>query len=83
LKRLYFASLLAVVFSTPTLAQGLFSYGGKTYTDKDLSPAQQQQIFEIAMQNFEQTKSAVDSFIFDLYVEEEAKKQNKSRADVE
>ncbi len=83
MKRLYFASLLAVVFSTPTLAQGLFSYGGKTYTDKDLSPAQQQQIFEIAMQNFEQTKSAVDSFIFDLYVEEEAKKQNKSRADVE
>jgi protein-disulfide isomerase len=83
LKHLYFASLLAVIFSTPALAQGLFSYGGKTYTDKDLSPAQQQQIFEIAMQNFEQTKSAVDSFIFDLYVEEEAKKQNKSRADVE
>lgn len=83
MKLLHLFGALSLVVSSVSHAQGLFTYGGKTYSDKDLSPAQQQQLFEISMQNYEQTKAAVDSFIFDLYVDEEAKKQNKSRTDVE
>ncbi len=83
MKNLHLAVVGALIMASPVFAEGIFSFGGKNYTEKDLSPAQQQQMYEIAIQNYEQTKSAVDSFIFDLHLDEEAKKQNKSRVDLE
>ena len=71
------------MMALPALADGLFTMGGKTYTDKDLTPAQQQQMFEISMQTYEQTRAAVDGMIFDIYMTDESKKQNKSREDIE
>lgn len=69
--------------ASPLLAEGLFSLGGKSFGEKDLSPALQQQIFEIEMQNYDQTKAAVDNIVFDMHLDEESKKQNKSREDIE
>lgn len=83
MKKLRLAVIGTFIVASPVFAEGLFSFGGKNYSEKDLSPAQQQQIYEIAVQNYEQSKAAVDGFIFDLHLDEEAKKQNKSRADVE
>ena len=73
----------AFMIAGPALADGLFTLGGKSYTEKDLTPAQQQQMFEISMQSYEQTRAAVDNMIFDIHVTEEAKKQNKPRDEIE
>lgn len=64
-------------------AAELFNIDGKVYSEKDLTPAQQQQVYESNMQNFEQIKAIVDGIIFDNHVSEESKKQNKSRDEVE
>ncbi len=73
-----------VLFSSSTVfAQGIFTYDGKTFSEKDLNPAQRQQLYEISQQNFDQTKSAIDGFILEMYVDEEAKKQGKSHEEVE
>lgn len=69
--------------AVPAFASGLFTLGGKTYTEKDLTPAQQQQIFEIELQNYEKTKSVVDGIVFEKHVDDQAKKQNKSREEIE
>ncbi len=79
-KTLVFSVLL---LSRPGFADGLFSFAGKSYSEKDLTPGQQQQMFEIQAQAFEQTKATVDAVIFDMYLTEESKKQNKSREDIE
>ena len=76
-------AMSAFMAACPALADGLFSLGGKSYTEKDLTPAQQQQLFEISNQSYEQTRAAVENMIFDLHVTEESKKQNKSREDIE
>lgn len=75
--------LATLAFASSALAQDLFSLDGKTFSAKDLTPAQQQQVYESNMQNFEQIKSIVDGVLFDNYVSEESQKQNKSREDVE
>jgi|694.fasta_scaffold37768_2 protein-disulfide isomerase len=72
-----------VICGSAARAQDLFNLDGKAYSEKDLTPAQQQQVYESNMQNFEQIKSIVDGIIFDNHVMEESKKQNKSRDEVE
>ena len=72
-----------VLMAAPVFADGLFSYAGKSFSEKDLTPAQQQQMFEIQAQGYEQTKAAIDAFILDLYVTDESSKQNKPREEIE
>ena len=71
------------IFANVARAEDLFNLGGKAYSEKDLTPAQQQQVYESKMQNFEQIKSIVDGIIFDNHLTEEAKRQNKSRDEIE
>jgi len=71
------------MFTKPALGQDIYTLGGKNYGEKDLSPAQQQQVFELKMQNHEQMSAIVDNALFDNYLDEESKKQNKSREDIE
>ena len=73
----------ALIITRPLFADGLFTLGGKTLGVQDLTAAQQQQVFEVQSQNYEQTKSLVDNVVFDMYLDEESKKQNKSREDIE
>jgi protein-disulfide isomerase len=72
-----------MAYNPPILAEGLFSFGGKSFSEKDLTPAQQQQMFEIQAQSYEQTKAAIDAFILELHVTEEAGKQNKPKEEIE
>jgi protein-disulfide isomerase len=82
--RTYKYLVLAVMLvSRGALAQGLFSLSGKSYTEKDLSPSQQQQYFELRNQAYEQEKAFVDQAVFELYMDEESKKQNKPREEIE
>jgi protein-disulfide isomerase len=79
--RFFFAS--AVVCGSVTLpqmaaSQPIYSISGKSYEVNDLSPALQQQMYDIQFEAFEKTKHAVDNAVFDTYVAEEAKKSGKS-----
>jgi protein-disulfide isomerase len=83
LKSFYILILGFALAGTVASAQELFTLGGKVFSEKDLTPAQQQQVFESNMQNYEQLKSLIDSVIFDNHVAEQSKKQNKSKQDME
>jgi protein-disulfide isomerase len=63
-------------------AEPLFSVGGKSVETKDLSPGQQQQLFEIQAESYERTKMAIDNILFENYLDEEAKKQSKSKDEI-
>ena len=63
-------------------AQALYSLGGKNYEMKDLTPAQQQQVYETQFKAYEETKAGVDNIVLENYLDEEAKKQNKSKDEV-
>jgi cell division protein FtsX len=45
-----------VICGSAARAEDLFNLDGKAYYDKDLTPAQQQQVYESNIQNFEQIK---------------------------
>lgn len=83
MKSLVILAIAILSVGQTALSQELFSLGGKSYSEKDLTPAQGQQVFEVKMQSYDQMKAIVDGIIFDNYVNDEAKKQNKPRADVE
>jgi hypothetical protein len=75
--------LAAILVSRGAIAQGLFTLGGKSYSEKDLSPAQQQQFFELRNQAYEQEKAFVDHAVLEMHLDEESKKQQKSRDEIE
>jgi protein-disulfide isomerase len=64
-------------------AENLYSIGGKKVSDKDLSPSMKNKFHEIADESFHKKSSLIDSAILDMHISELAKKQGKSRADVE
>jgi protein-disulfide isomerase len=72
----------ALIFSSAASAQGLYSISGKNVEMKDLSPAQQLQLFEIEYESYEKTKDLINGFILDNYLVEEAAKQKKSKDEV-
>ncbi len=76
-------TLCVTLLSTTAFAEDLFTLNGKSTTEKDLTPAQQQQVFELKTQFFEHMNSLVDSIIFENHVAEMAKKQNKTPDEVE
>lgn len=70
--------------NSPTAVAGaLYSFGGKTISAVDLTPAQQQQIFELEAQKFEMHRAFIDKIVLDVYFAEEAKKKSKTAEDVE
>ena len=83
MKSLKIIAAIALMFPRLAFSEGLFSLDGKTYSTSDLSLAQQQQFFELQLQAFEQQKSLVDGALFDIYLNDEAQKQKKSREDIE
>jgi protein-disulfide isomerase len=83
LKIFYAMGFLALISTKPLLADSLFTLGGKSVSVGDLSPAQQQQLFEIESQSYEQMRASVDKVVLDMHFADEAKKQNKSRDDLE
>lgn len=80
--RVYISALVGILLTSAASAQSLFSLGGKNYEPKDLSPGQQQQIFELQFEHYEKTKQAIDNLVFDTHLEEEAKKQGKPKDDI-
>lgn len=80
--KLYISSLAFAVLSFSAHGQALYSVSGKTYELKDLSPAQQQQFFEIQFESYEKTRQSVDSVLLENYFDEEAKKQKKTKEEV-
>lgn len=72
---------LAFVLSSGVLhAQdpGLYQFGGKTYTLKDLSPALQQTAYDMQRQSYDNLQRVVDAQLFDDYVKSEAQKKKIS-----
>jgi protein-disulfide isomerase len=67
-----------VLMSDYSQAQPLYSLGGKTVSVGELSPASQQELYEIQMESFEKTKQSVDSTLFENFAVEQAKKTGKS-----
>lgn len=76
------ASLTFFLVASAANAQALYSIGGKTVEVKDLTPAQQQQVYEAQYEAYEKTKSNIDNIILENYMDEEAAKQKKSKDDV-
>ncbi|MCX6119397.1 MAG: thioredoxin domain-containing protein [Proteobacteria bacterium] len=88
--RINFSQCALVILSTIFLAgnsrvsfaQSLYNAGGKNVEIKDLSPSQQQQIFDIQFEAYEKTRMTVENMIFENHVDQEAKKQNKKPDEV-
>jgi protein-disulfide isomerase len=76
------ATLALFMTASSLNAQAIFSLGGKSYEMKDLTPAQQQQMFEIQYESYEKSKQAVDGLVLDTYLSEEAAKQKKTKEEV-
>jgi len=72
----------SVLFASSAHAE-LFKYKGKAYDAKDLSPTMQQNLHELQSESFLRMESFVDQVIFETYVEDEAKKAGKTRAQIE
>ncbi len=73
--------LLAGLAAQPALAEGdtLFKYQGKAYKAKDLGPAEQQQLFDVRFEAYAKTVAFIDQAMLGLYLDEAAKKANKTR----
>ncbi len=76
-------TLGVALLSATAFAEDLFTLNGKSTSDKDLTPAQQQQIFELKTQYYEHMNSLLDNILFENHVAEMAKKQNKNPDEVE
>ena len=74
---------LAVHAAAAHADSGLFSMDGKTYSVKELSPAQQQQMYELQFEQFEKSKQLIDNAVIDTYLDQQAAKQGKPRSEVE
>ena len=61
----------------------LFKYQGKTYNAKDLGPAEQQQLFDLRFEAYAKEVAFIDQALLGIYLDAEAKKAGKSRADYE
>lgn len=61
----------------------LFNFKGKSWKSGELSPRAVQSLHEVELERFEKVKRLIDAAIFDMHVEELAKTQKKSAADVE
>jgi protein-disulfide isomerase len=64
-------------------ADTLFTYKGKAYEPKDLTPAMQSTLHDLRMENYLRMQAFADQMIYDAYVADEAKKSGKSEKDVE
>src|SRR5436190_639487 len=65
--------------ATPTRAEDLLRFQGKTLEAKDLNPAEQQTLHEIELERYLKLSALVDDAIFDRYLDARAKKEGKSR----
>lgn len=83
MKILGLAIMSFLAIGSSAFGDELFTLGGKSVSDKELTPAQQQQVFEVKNQNYEQMKALVDNVLFENHINDEAKKQNKSKEEVE
>lgn len=61
----------------------VLKYGDKTYRESDLPVSSQQVIFDTNSQHYAAMKAALENAILDIYLEEQATKKGKSKADVE
>jgi protein-disulfide isomerase len=80
--RFLVATSFAFVTSVTASAQSLFTLGEKTYELKDVSPAHQQQLFDVQYDSYERTRQTIDGILLETFLDEEAKKQNKPKEEV-
>ncbi len=76
----------ALIRGTPeakVAAAAFYSVNGKTILTTDLTMAQQQDVFEVEILNFETQKRFVDSLLLGTHFAAEAKKKNKTSEEVE
>lgn len=77
---------LLACLASPLLANDaapLFKMGDKTYTAKDLPSSAQQALFDVDNEAFQRRKATVEGAVLDLYFDQQAAKQKKSKADIE
>ncbi|MCX6127170.1 MAG: hypothetical protein NTV34_20805, partial [Proteobacteria bacterium] len=78
----YITPVFLSFFSLAASGQGLYSIAGKSFEVKDLTPAQQQQMFDIQYESYERTRQSIDGIVLENYLEAEAKKQGKPKEEV-
>jgi protein-disulfide isomerase len=61
----------------------LFKFKGKAYKTSDLSPALQQAMFDVEKEHYDRMNQIADNAILDIYLNEEAAKQKKTREQIE
>ena len=75
--------LATMGFASLASAETLFTLGGKSWTKAELSPAQQQQMYDIDHERFEKMQRFVDDVIFNMWLNDEVKRTGSTRAKVE
>jgi protein-disulfide isomerase len=78
-----FGFLFSTAFAPLASAETLFNLGGKAWTKAELSPAEQQRIYDIEHERFEKMQGLVDDVVFNMWLNEEVKRTNSTRAKVE
>lgn len=61
----------------------LFKYQGKSYSKSDLPPKQRAQLYEADEHYYNHLNNIIDGYVFEQYIESEAKKQKISREKLE
>jgi protein-disulfide isomerase len=75
--------LLSFGVASSSFAQELFKLEGKSYTPKELTPAQQQALFELENEHYQRLKGMLDNVAVESVLDAEAKKKNKPREEIE
>lgn len=75
--------LLLAGASVAHAEEALFKYKGKAYAGKDLTPPQQQQLHDLQLESWMRLEQFTDQMVLDLWLDEQAKKEGKPRAEVE
>ena len=70
--------LFGAVLSHGVMAQDLFKYSGKTYSNKDLPEKFQQQLYEAQHNLYHMQERIIEEAAIDIYFHEKAKKAGKS-----
>lgn len=69
--------------SLASAQEALFRYQGKAYGSKDLTPAEQQMLFDIEHERHHRLELFIDDLVLGRYLDARAKKEGKSRQDLE
>jgi protein-disulfide isomerase len=81
--KMWLVSCCLLGLSSHGLSSSLFSFKGKSYSVKDLSPALQQQVFDLEAEHFQKTSQVIDSAILEMHIAGLANAQKKSKEAIE